>query len=186
MTNKIETFAERLYECNRHKEKLLFSAKRLEALMPLTIARYEELSMEEESFIDQMVFRFSKLQDALGEKLFPSLLELMSEEVKSKPFIDRLNRIEELGILYKDEWMELRRKRNEIAHEYSFNKEDVVCGINDIHNSIRKLVGIYNTFYSYCMGRFEFIKNSQFLAQMSNGNHYIENSKKSELSQVAT
>lgn len=40
---------------------------------------------------------FSKLQDTMGE------------EVKSKPFIDRLNRIEELGILYKNDWMDLRK-----------------------------------------------------------------------------
>ncbi len=163
MNKKIETLVEKLYECNQHKQKIEQAAKRLESLMPLDILRYEKLSIEEGSFIDQMIFRFSKLQDTMGEKLFPTLLEIFGEEVKSKSFIDRLNRIEELGIVDKNEWMRLRRDRNEIAHEYSFNKDEVVLGINSIYQAQNRLLAIYAAFYQYCCEKLDFVRESEVL-----------------------
>ena len=157
------TFIEKLHECNQHKNRLLKAKKHLQRYMPIDEEYYREFDDITMGFIDQMIFRFSKLQDTMGEKLFPSLLELMGEDVKSKPFIDRLNRIEELGILYKNDWMDLRKDRNDIAHEYSFNQEEVVDGINVIYNSTDKLTKIYDTFYGYCKERFEFVEKSEVL-----------------------
>gem|GEM_PF-6271615 len=48
-------------------------------------------------------------------------------------FINRLNRLEELEIIDRLEWMSLRSSRNEIAHEYSYNTEDIVENINFIY-----------------------------------------------------
>lgn len=129
------TFIEKSHECNQHKSRLLKAKQHLQQHMPIDKEHYLEFDDVFMGFVDQMIFRFSKLQDTMGEKLFPSLLELMGEEVKSKSFIDRLTRIEELGILYKDEWMDLRKDRNEIAHEYSFNQDEVIDGINLIFSS---------------------------------------------------
>ena len=157
------TFIEKLHECNKHKQRLLSAKKKLQILMPLTLEKYEALKDEEISFIDQLIFRFSKLQDTMGDKLFPSLLLLTGEIIKDKTFIDRLNRLEELGLLYKDEWMTLRKDRNEIAHEYSFNQEEVVDSINLIYNITDKLIKIYNVFYVYCLDKFDFIQNSKIL-----------------------
>lgn len=157
------TFIEKLHECNQHRKRLLKAKSHLKALMPIDKAQYVHCSDVELGFIDQMIFRFSKLQDSMGEKLFPSLLELMGEEVKSKPFIDRLNRIEELGILYKNDWMALRKDRNEIAHEYSFNQEEVIDGINLIYTASAKLLAIYDHFYTYCQEKFDFVRESEVL-----------------------
>ncbi len=159
------TFIEKLHECKQHKNRLVSAKKYLKPYMPLDKEQYAKLNDIDMGFVDQMIFRFSKLQDTMGEKLFPSLLELMGEEIKSKPFIDRLNRIEELGILYKDEWMALRKDRNEIAHEYSFNQDEVINGINTIFNSSDKLIAIYDTFFEYCKDRFEFVRNSAILKE---------------------
>jgi hypothetical protein len=151
------TFIEKLYESNQHKIRLLKAKKHLYKYIPIDKEFYGEFDDTTMGFIDQMIFRFSKHQDTMGEKLFPSLLELMGEEVKSKPFIDRLNRIEELGILYKNDWMNLRKDRNEIAHEYSFNQDEVMDGINIIYNSVVRLIEIYDTFYDYCKIKFDFV-----------------------------
>jgi len=157
------TFIEKLHECKQHKMRLLSAKKHLEVYMPVDSDKYNLFDDVDMGFVDQMIFRFSKLQDTMGEKLFPSLLELMGEEVKSKPFIDRLNRIEELGILYKNDWMDLRKDRNEIAHEYSFNQEEVIDGINIIFDSTEKLLAIYDTFFNYCKEKFEFVEKSEVL-----------------------
>jgi len=156
-------FIEKLYECNQHKKRLLKAKSHLEDIMPINLNKYTALNEVEMSFIDQMIFRFSKLQDTMGEKIFPSILELGGEQVKTMTFIDRLNRLEELGLLYKDEWMSLRKDRNEIAHEYSFNQDEVVDGINLIFNRVDDLLKIYNDIYKYCFKKFEFVRDAEIL-----------------------
>jgi hypothetical protein len=128
--------------------------------MPLSVKRYNSLDEAYISTIDQMIFRFSKLQDTMGDKIFPSILELNGEKVKVMTFIDRLNRLEELELLYKDEWMGLRKDRNEIAHEYSFNKDEVVDSINLIFNRVDDILKIYLDIYLYCIEKFDFVKNN--------------------------
>ncbi len=47
---------------------------------------YLHLNLELSNFIDQMIFRFSKLQDTMGDKLFSAILEtLHSNTVYYKP-----------------------------------------------------------------------------------------------------
>jgi hypothetical protein len=158
-----QTFMEKLHECNQHKKRLLGAKNRLNEFIPLDTEQYNNLEEIYISIIDQMIFRFLKLQDTIGDKIFPSILELSGERVKAMTFIDRLNRLEELELLYKDEWMALRKDRNEIAHEYSFNQDEVVDGINLIFNRVDDLLKIYDDIYKYCFDRFDFVKKSDIL-----------------------
>jgi hypothetical protein len=158
-----QTFIEKLHECNQHKKRLLGAKNRLKDYIPLSVERYNILDEVYISTIDQMIFRFSKLQDTMGDKIFPSILELNGEKVKVMTFIDRLNRLEELELLYKDEWMNLRKDRNEIAHEYSFNQNEVVDSINLIFNRVDDILKIYLDIYLYCIEKFDFVKKSKIL-----------------------
>ena len=163
MKQKSEIFIQKLYECNKHKEKLETAAMKLSSHMPLDSKKYQNLSDEDFSFIDQLIFRFSKLQDSLGEKVFPALLELLGEEIKTKSFIDRLNRLEELNLLSSEQWMRLRKDRNEIAHEYSFNEDEVIESINRIFSIYQNLLDVYNNIKIYCKEKFIFIRESELL-----------------------
>ncbi len=158
-----ESFIEILYECNQHKKRLLKAKEHLKDSMPLDVNRYNTLDEILMSFIDQIVFRFSKLQDTMGEKIFPKILILLGEDIKKLSFIDRLNRLEELELLYKDEWMFLRKIRNEIAHEYSFNQKEIVDSINLVFEKIDDLLRIYQDIYSYCFKKFDFVNKSDIL-----------------------
>lgn len=64
-------------------------------------------------------------------------------------FIDILNRLEELEVIDKNRWLDLREVRNEIAHEYSFNQNEVVDSINIIYNKVDELVSIYQKISSF-------------------------------------
>jgi hypothetical protein len=158
-----QTFIEKLHECNQHKKRLISAKNRLKNHMPLGLEDYKNLNEVHISIIDQMIFRFSKLQDTMGDKIFPSILELHGEEVKPLSFIDRLNRLEELELLYKDDWINLRKDRNEIAHEYSFNQKEVVNSINIIFNRVNDLLKIYDDIFNYCYQKFDFIPNCKEL-----------------------
>lgn len=149
------TFQEKLYECEKHKEKMLDAKEFLEELMPLDVAKYGKISKIESSFIDQLVYRFTKLQDTLGESIFKGIMILSKENVKKMTFLDILNRLEELEIIEKNRWIALRDIRNEATHEYSFNQEEVVESINLIYKKSRELLEIYEKTNEFIKNRFD-------------------------------
>ena len=157
MSDVSNTFKEKLFECDKHVQKIQIAKQYLNEIMPFSVEGYAQISDIHASFVDQLIFRFSKLQDTIGESLFPAILILAQEYVKSKTFIDILNRIEELEIVTKDQWLELREVRNEISHEYSFNVDDVVVGINDIFNRSVDLIKIYKRIKDFCKINFSIV-----------------------------
>lgn len=106
----------------------------------------EEIKAIISKTIDSFIFRFSKMQDSMGEKLFPSILILLGEDVRNKPFIDILNRLERLELISSaDEWKKLRELRNILTHTYPWEKEDLLKGIKEALKVSEKLVSIYET-----------------------------------------
>lgn len=84
------------------------------------------------AYSDQIIYRFSKLQDCMGAKLFKSILLYQGENV-NKPFLDILNRLEKMDIINVDEWFEIRDLRNEIAHDYESNDAVAIDVLNTIY-----------------------------------------------------
>jgi len=78
------------------------------------------ISTEQRRLLDQLAYRFSKLQDNMGMRLFPALLDWTEEPLpESATFAEKLQRLERLGALESVErWRELRETRNQLAHEY--------------------------------------------------------------------
>lgn len=67
--------------------------------------------------LDAFVSRFGRLQDTVGDKLLPALLNAMAE--KTGPAIDNLDKAEKFGFIESaDGWMEMRRLRNQMVHAY--------------------------------------------------------------------
>ena len=67
--------------------------------------------------LDAFVSRFGRLQDTVGDKLLPALLTALAE--KPGPAIDNLDKAEKFGFIESvDVWMEMRRLRNQMVHEY--------------------------------------------------------------------
>jgi len=78
------------------------------------------ISTEQRRLLDQLAYRFSKLQDNMGMRLFSALLDWTEEPLpESATFAEKLQRLERLGALESVErWRELRETRNQLAHEY--------------------------------------------------------------------
>jgi len=67
--------------------------------------------------LDAFVSRFGRLQDTVGDKLLPALLVALAET--PGPAIDNLDKAEKLGLMDSaDAWLEMRRLRNQMVHEY--------------------------------------------------------------------
>ncbi|GAQ94209.1 hypothetical protein TAGGR_1388 [Thermodesulfovibrio aggregans] len=135
--------------CDKHAERLNSSLRNLEKFIPFTVSKYESLTEQEISFIDQMSYRFGKLQDTMG-RLLRVILNILEEDIYQLPFIDVLNRAEKLGIIENaQEWITLRELRNILTHEYSEKVEDIVEGINKLYKISYRLLEIYNGVLKY-------------------------------------
>lgn len=138
-----------LINSDTHIRRLQASLKAIQPIIPLSKNKYKSLSDQELSFIDQMSFRFGKLQDSTG-RLLRSLLILLGEDIEYAPFIDVLNRAEKLGIIGNaQEWIMLRELRNLLTNEYSEDEEDISRGINRLFEVSGRLCEIYSSTRSY-------------------------------------
>lgn len=126
---------------------------RISSGISVNIQRLTRIKDMHSGYIDQLIYRFSKLQNTMGEKLFPAILLLLKEDVKPLSFIDRLNRLEELEMIEADAWLRMREIRNEIAHEYSFNRDEVVQSINLVYRCCDDLLVMYDSVKKECVKR---------------------------------
>lgn len=74
--------------------------------------------------------RFGKLQDVMGAKIFPLILEILEED-GAISFRDKLNRLEKLGFIDNANWWsDLRNIRNELTQEYPDNYSLLADSLN--------------------------------------------------------
>ncbi len=61
--------------------------------------------------------KFARMQDTIVDKLVPALLFAAGETIAAA--IDNLGKMERLGLIQSaEEWLEMRRLRNRLVHEY--------------------------------------------------------------------
>lgn len=120
-----------------HLKRMNFATSKVKKFLPITRDNYYLLDDETVGFLDQYIFRFSKTQDLIGSRIFPLTLQTLAEPVEDKAFIDVLNRLEKLNIIDSAQnWIELRKIRNDIAHEYPSNLNERIEGINILFENL--------------------------------------------------
>lgn len=140
----IEKLEKIFYECDKHILRINSASSHLKDIFPLNMKSYSNLNEEEIRYIDQFLFRFSKLQDSMGQKLFKTMLLFLKEDIEGMPFIDVLNLMEKLHLLENAKiWQELRDDRNALAHNYEDEPEEMSESINKLFAKKDILVGIY-------------------------------------------
>ena len=150
----IEKLEKIFYECDKHLKRIDSSSSELKNIMPLDKEKYINLDEENIKVLDQFLFRFSKLQDAMGQKLFKMILLFLKEDIEGKPFIDILNLMEKLNIISSTiSWKELRDDRNELAHNYEDEPEEMSEIINKLYEKRVILSSIYLGIKSYYIQR---------------------------------
>lgn len=123
-----------------------FEALNKSYVFPLSMDDFKIIleSTEYLAYSDQIIYRFSKLQDCMGAKLFKSVLLYEGENI-NKPFLDILNQLEAIDIINVDEWFEIRDLRNEIAHDYEDNDEVAINILNIIYKLKADMKGILDS-----------------------------------------
>ncbi len=89
--------------------------------------------------LEAFTSRFARLQDTLGDKLIPALLEALNEKKRAQ--IDNLDAAERLGWLASvDEWQVMRQLRNQMVHEYIEDLTVLVSAINTANHFVPVLI----------------------------------------------
>ena len=139
-----------LSECELHQKRIEYALQKLQKFMPFNVDQYKALNDEQVEALDQFLFRFSKLQDVIGQRLFPAILEFQEEPVKSLSFLDRLNRLEQLRVIEdKEQWLNIRDIRNKISHEYEDDPPAMCRALNYIYSSYDLLSEIFSHVKQY-------------------------------------
>lgn len=129
-----------LKECRLHQHRLDYASRQLAGQFPLSAEHWTRLDEETVATIDQLLFRYSKLQDAMGLRLFPAILHLGGDWRDEETFIDKLNRLEKIGAIPSAEtWNTLRVIRNRMTHEYPDAPEQNATNLNRVVVSITDL-----------------------------------------------
>jgi hypothetical protein len=151
----IDILKEALKICELHYQRMDYALSKVGPLFPLNAENYQKLSFDDLSYLDQLIFRFSKLQDSMGNMLFPALLENLGEDIKDKPFIDLLTKLEKLNLLENHkQWLKLRETRNEVTHEYPFFTPEIIDGLNLLLEQAVILEKIWKKLKQFASSRF--------------------------------
>jgi hypothetical protein len=125
-----------------HIERINDIFKNLQTLYPLDNSKLGILDLNQKDILDVLAFRFSKLQDLLGSKIFREYLIVVQYPIEDKSFLELLKELEKEGILDIDIWSQFRATRNSIAHDYPYDTDDKIDAINYLIENIEYLFDI--------------------------------------------
>ena len=132
-------------ECKKHKLRIEKSYNKVKNIFPLSAPQYEKLNDDEIQAIDQYLFRFAKLQDTLGDKLFKLIVSEYVDNTDGLTFLDILNHLEKFGILEDANiWKKLRTIRNDISHQYDDEPQEMAEALNNIFAYKNELLNIFD------------------------------------------
>lgn len=151
LADKIEKIFD---ECDKHLYRINKAYSNTLGILPIEATKYKNLNDDEVEHIDQYLFRFAKLQDAMGRKLFKYILIFLDENIENLPFVDILNRMEKLTLLESASvWRELRDVRNELSHQYDDDAEEMAIVLNNIFEQKEVIGSIYLHIKNYYESR---------------------------------
>lgn len=140
-----------LKECDKHLQRINEAYGDMSSFMLLNAVKYEVLSKNEIQAIDQYLFRFAKLQDSMGEKLFRLLLAKFEENIDKFTFLDIIRKLEKYtDITIENEWVDLRKIRNQLTHEYEDDSIQMSNMINLIYAKKEVIERIYLALKEKC------------------------------------
>ncbi len=132
-----------LAECGLHAAVLADAASRLPAVF--SADQVGAIDVEQRRLLDQAAYRFMKLQDSLGEKVLPGILELTLDPLPPEAsFAEKLQRLERLGALRSaGHWRLLREVRNSLAHEYPENPALQAAALTRLMRGVSELMDLW-------------------------------------------
>ena len=112
---------------------------------PFSAERAKQLDSDPEQAerVEAFVGRLGRLQDTLGDKLLPLILIALGETPAT--MIDNLDRAERLDLIKStDDWLTMRKLRNQMVHEYVEDPEILSNALQAGHGYTATLISTAN------------------------------------------
>ena len=128
-----------------HVKRIEMAIDDLQDIIPLDENKIVSFSKQELLVIELLTSRFAKLQDLIGKKIIDEFLLSIGEFVDNYTMIDKINKLERLGIITSaEQWKHMRYVRNHIAHEYPDEPAITAKYLNQLLDSVPKLLNVLN------------------------------------------
>lgn len=138
-----------------HQQRVEAALAHLQPHLPLSAQQLIAADYEVIASAELLISRFGKLQDHLGAKLVPLVVNLSEEPLPANAtFVDKLNCLERLRALPDvATFRRLREVRNDLAHDYPDDPEQAAASLAVVvasvpallaaHQALRAAVGRY-------------------------------------------
>ena len=138
----LERLQMHLKEADHHIQRLNSVMATLKKYHPFHKDIFSSIESDILDKLDVLAFRFAKLQDLLGSKIFREYLEVNSYPLEGKSFLEILKELDKEQIIDIDKWSEFRGVRNALAHDYPFEEYEKLEAINYLIENIEYLVEV--------------------------------------------
>lgn len=147
-TKLLKLFIQNFDEAYRSAKLILLSYPRVEKFFPLSGELLTSLDIDSLDRLDAFRVRFCDLQDAIGNKVFRSLLVLEMESIGSN--LDVLNQIEKRGLISSFEtWQDIRNIRNLFIHDYPDTVDFKAKILSEAFKKTPELIFVVNKILKY-------------------------------------
>lgn len=139
-----QTIGSALKENDSHLKRLSRSEALLKNFFPVSAEKMSQLTEEQIEHLDQFIYRFTKLQDSMATRLLPAMYAWLEDDPRPIPFLDILNRLEQLGLIENvEQWQFFRNLRNNLAHDYPESLDQTATTLNLLFKNIETLKSMY-------------------------------------------
>jgi hypothetical protein len=134
-----------LRQCSSHAKYLQSAMQDIPA--PITEALLETATPNLTRAIDQMVLRFIKMQDAMGEHVLRGFaVNVLLEPIEDAPLADVLSLLDKHHFLSLNDWLMQRKLRNALTHEYPDQTDRQAAALNATLRASEQLIAWLATF----------------------------------------
>lgn len=132
--------ADALRQCRSHAEHLQSAIRDIPT--PISEALLDKALPSVIRALDQMVLRFIKLQDTMGEHVLRGFaVNVLLEPVDDAPLADVLSLLEKHDFLTVQDWLMQRKLRNALTHEYPDQADRQAAALNAAVSASAQLIG---------------------------------------------
>ena len=129
MSGKYAILKKRFYKLDKHYEAFRDYHQLIENFLDqndvLTVEKFNFIDPKDRALFDAYIKRFASIQDFLGAKIFPLLVEISGiGSVKMTEVLYQMEREEVIDSIAS--WIELREIRNELEHDYPDELEEAL------------------------------------------------------------
>jgi len=119
VSNELNILFANIAACGQRIQKLAYSLNKNRAMFPITLARVEALTDDQEESIDALILRYSQCVAMIQDQIFRGIAYVEQEDLSDKSNRDKTRLMEKLGAIQSaDDFGTAAILRNKFSHHY--------------------------------------------------------------------